>query len=445
MFKNALVLIVILCLSKVGYAQWTTTNLSSNRVHFGAVEFENRLYFIGGNTGSGVFTDVVDIYDLASNSFLPASSISSPRRQSAIAAGDSAIYVLGGHEIAQTIIVGTNIVDIFKNGSWHTDTIADSLYHGTAIKVGSKILFSGFIKSNNTTAGIIDASDLVYIFDEANGQWSTANLSSPRMGLSAATNGTLAIFAGGENGPGVPSDVVDIYNATSNTWSTATLSDPKAFTSAVYANGKFYVIGGALSGSGSSTDVIDVFDGSNWTTLNLPFARAGIKAVAHNEHIYMAGGGDFNLFQFVFANSTNRVDILNTSNNTWSNIDMSLERINHVALAADNRLFVAGGFSTIQGDQTSLVEIYDFTLGLEHKTKNAGFIMTPNPASYNVSIKVEHENIGKILQISDLMGKVVLRQKVENTNTLLPLETLDNGLYMVQLENLINQRIVVQK
>ena len=65
---------------------------------------------------------------------------------------------------------------------------------------------------------------------EAQGTWSTAQLSVARNHLAATSVGNLAIFAGGlvyssSFAPGsTESDAVDLYNSASGTWSTARLS-----------------------------------------------------------------------------------------------------------------------------------------------------------------------------------------------------------------------------
>ena len=62
---------------------------------------------------------------------------------------------------------------------------------------------------------------------EAQGTWSTAQLSVARNHLAATSVGNLAIFAGGKiylNSDSTESDAVDLYNSASGTWSTARLS-----------------------------------------------------------------------------------------------------------------------------------------------------------------------------------------------------------------------------
>jgi hypothetical protein len=54
-------------------------------------------------------------------------------------------------------------------------------------------------------------SDVVDLFDNGTGRWSTAQLSQARWALSATSVGTVAIFAGGQY-TSEQSNVVDLYD-----------------------------------------------------------------------------------------------------------------------------------------------------------------------------------------------------------------------------------------
>ncbi len=53
------------------------------------------------------------------------------------------------------------------------------------------------------TAGYGNLSNVVDLYDNRTGRWSTAQLSQARQDLSATSVGTVAIFAGGVNAGGV--------------------------------------------------------------------------------------------------------------------------------------------------------------------------------------------------------------------------------------------------
>src|SRR5687767_6027540 len=69
------------------------------------------------------------------------------------------------------------------------------------------------------------------VVPEAQGQWSTESLSSPRRSIAAVSAGNLAFFAGGRDG-NIVSAVVDIYNAASGAWTVDTLSVPRSYLAA---------------------------------------------------------------------------------------------------------------------------------------------------------------------------------------------------------------------
>ncbi|MCP6769889.1 hypothetical protein NL529_34085, partial [Klebsiella pneumoniae] len=76
------------------------------------------------------------------------------RSHSICISGDSAIYVFGGRKYTNGHAYvreyrGSNRIDIFKNGIWNYDTtiIQGHIWGGRGLKVGSKIMFTGFVDS----------------------------------------------------------------------------------------------------------------------------------------------------------------------------------------------------------------------------------------------------------------------------------------------------------
>src|SRR5436190_4589860 len=172
------ILILILVFSSVvnGFSQWTLDSLSDAKSNFDAVQFENKIYFIGGETdwyADSFITSKVEIYNCLTSSWEISDSINFPRSHAASVAGDSAIYVFGGRKWTQVShqwirdYVGTNYIDIFKNGVWHVDstTIQGYVWGGQGLKVGSKIMFAGFVDSIQYLTSEYFASNKVYIFD----------------------------------------------------------------------------------------------------------------------------------------------------------------------------------------------------------------------------------------------------------------------------------------
>jgi len=430
------------------FSQWSTDTLAGDRLNFQAVPYHDKVYFIGGETSSLYETKEVSVYNCITSAWDPADSLSLARSHAACIAGDSGIYVVGGRQFDMDFSHGyvrhfnpTNRVDMFRNGVWTIDSIPDRVWGGQALHVGSKILFAGFADSISYMTSEVYASKKVYIYDESTGTWSVDSLSTARTEVAAATNGTLAIFAGGLNGLGVVSDVVDIYDAISGTWSTASLSSARAYAGGGYANGKFYFAGGVLGGIvNMTTDVIDVFDGTAWTIEHLSVPRAGVMVEPVNNYVYFMGGGQFDLSLLLLPNSGGvslAVDILNITSGDWSRTDYFYNHLYGAHATWGNKIFVAGGGKKwwTQSNQlyvfTDLVEIRDVTLGLFELNSDLNFEIFPNPSTGPVTLLLPVDRAEVV--VTDLLGKEV--QKTRSTGREMQLHLNQGGVYFVRINS----------
>ncbi len=137
--------------------------------------------------------------------------------------------------------VVSNLVDIYDlpSNTLTTTTLSEARRNIKAAAAASKVLFaSGAISYAN-------ASSAVDIYDASNNSWSTAWLSQPRALFSTATLGNKVLFfTGGFFFTGGIDDArrMDIYDASANTWSAAELS--KSLYSTPIAAGNQVFIGG---------------------------------------------------------------------------------------------------------------------------------------------------------------------------------------------------------
>ena len=233
----------------------------------------------------------------------------------------------------------------------------------------------------------------------ANAQWTTANLSTARYNLRAATVGTKAFFAGGYDGSAY-SSLVDIYDNSTGLWTTANLSLARGYLSATAVGTKVFFAGGNSSNGNSS--VVDIYDNSTglWTTSNLSVARSGLSATALGTKAFFAGGNS--------------------------------------------------------GGASSVIDIYDNTItGINESNKNEGIKIYPNPATNQLTIspdvsggKLKIENVA----IYDVTGREVYSENFGTSNSnreiKIDVSKFPDGIYLVQVRSayfIATKKLVVEK
>ena len=95
------------------------------------------------------------------------------------------------------------------------------------------------------------------------------------------------------------------------------------------------------------------------------------------------------------------------------------------------------------------LDIYNYStcIGLEDISKeNIDFIVYPNPAKNNITI-ITKQLQGGILSLYDIMGKEILRRRINNDETILDINRLKAGVFILKVlnsENIIagNKKII---
>lgn len=93
-----------------------------------------------------------------------------------------------------------------------------------------------------------------------------------------------------------------------------------------------------------------------------------------------------------------------------------------------------------------LITIDPFT-GIKENTA-LQFGMYPNPAKNALTLKLSTEQIGSTIRIVDVLGKLIITKEAKNTEEVLNIEELLNGVYFVSIENehgSMVKRLVVSK
>ena len=263
---------------------WSTTTLSSSRESIGCTSLDGKVFFAGGITQRGGYSGAVDIYDTTAATW-STTSLSLARFSPGAAAADGKVVFAGGYVNGSV----TNRVDIYDlaAGTWSTLTLSAAQSGPASVAVGNKLLFGdGWCTSAPYAIAHAD------IYDTAAGTWSTAPLSQARFDLAAASAGGMALFAGG-NVNSVASNTVDIYNSSNDQWLTSALSQPRMDLAAASLDDKIFFGGGRGSYAAyTPSNVVDIYDVSKgtWSVATLSQARYGLAATSTGNQVFFAGG-----------------------------------------------------------------------------------------------------------------------------------------------------------
>jgi len=338
-------------------AQWTQLSLSQARPAIAAVSVDGKLIIAGGVDGSSL-SDLVEIYDEATDTW-SYSALSSPRAgTTATAVGDYAIFA-GGQEADFSYSAVVDILHV-PDMIWTSFTLTQPRTSMGATTVGNKAIFAGGkagIPSAFVLSAVVDIYDADLGDPHESAAWTTAMLSQERRSPAATSVGGRALFAGGL-GISKTSKRVDIFNDATGIWSTAVLSEKRLLgtQSAVSFGTRAYFAGGFVTTSGLPyviSDLVDIYDSQTgvWTTETLSVPRGGAAAVALGNKILFAGGWT------APAAPTDVVDIFDAGTGLWDPTTTLSQARGAIQRAAVNgKGFFAGGSDGLA--TTAVVDVY---------------------------------------------------------------------------------------
>ena len=433
------------------FGQWVTDNMSTGRQTLTSASFQGKIYLISGtNVANSIAYNTVDVINPLTTTLDTTLVMPKGLGYAQAVAGDSALYVAGGFKPSiNDAFVGTKYFQVYKNGTWTIDsTLASPVISPGVVKVGTKIIIAGGLKeiSWNSVTNQAETSftDSVSIYDEATGQWSYTTLSQARGYLAFATDGNIAMFAGGISGINQTSKVIDIYNASTNTWSVDSLSVARGGASGAYVNGEF-VFAGGIKGGTQHTTTIDIYDGSTWSIKYLSLARYGAQAVVVGDNIDFAAGATMNLGTYKWSSVSNRVEMYNktTGVNTVNSLDVP--RIAHTVSAVGNTIVVAGGYNN--GSELHTYESWKVPIDVvEHSNLTTAIQLYPNPTAGALMVDFNNQKIDGTLEIYNLNGQRVYQQDINGQSKLELNVILAKGVYFLKIssanQNFIQQLII---
>jgi predicted Ser/Thr protein kinase len=159
---------------------------------------------------------------------------------------------------------------------------------------------------------------------------------------------------------------------------TATLSEARYGLAAAATENLMFFAGGwkqlnGTSGFHTPSDRVDIYNIANktWTNATLSEARRLLAAVASENLVFFAGGANN-----VYYNSSDRVDIYNITSNTWTTATLSEARYGLAAAASGNLVFFAGGLRKVDNisDRVDIYNIKNSTWTTATLSESRGYL-----------------------------------------------------------------------
>ena len=370
----------------------------TSRVLAGGTTYNERLYFHGGADGSGVATDVLEIYEPATGDWSSGPSSIHSRLGHSMDSANELIFVWGGMDENGVELNELEIYDP-QDQTWsRAPSGGTSRVHHASIQVGNSIYYWGGSDGND----LLNSMD-IYTVDP----W----FEGPSGGVARTAHGGVGYqgkiyFWGGQNSSGTVLDSLDIYDPQANSWTSGTPGGTRRFshTSVVLEDRVYYWGGLGINSTTENMNIVDVYDftingwisgtaggrvrydhsasvatgliyfwggkdSSDTVTNTLDIydkdatisfssgvaggtARFDHSATVYEDKIYFFGGRISNISRL------RTMDIYDTSTATWSSAQIGpTERSGHSAALVDGKIYFVGG--TNLSGRLSSVDIYD--------------------------------------------------------------------------------------
>jgi N-acetylneuraminic acid mutarotase len=240
---------------------WTTkASMPTPRTDFAIAVYKNKIYCISGKNDqedlSGVYTDVNEVYDPATDTWEKKSSIPTPRYGMCTNLVDGKIYIMGGGLHAPyPINTCSTLNEVYdpETDTWTEKTpLPTSVLHAASAVVDERIYVLG------GQAGLFMGGwhDHNMVYDVKNDSWSMA---APipvgcQRAAAGATTGVYAskriyVLGGFTESSYTPQNIVQVYDPENNVWSSgASMLTPHANFGVAVVNDELYAISGSKEG-----------------------------------------------------------------------------------------------------------------------------------------------------------------------------------------------------
>ncbi len=242
---------------------WTTSALPQVNGARSAAATNGKAFFAGASLASGI----VDVYDVAANTW---TTLTLPAKHSSVsvAASGSKVFFAGGYVTIPDVdgnpfLAEADVVDIYDvaTNTWTTARLSQARVSGMAtVSAGSKVFFAGGIySSGRATSAVVD------IYDAATNAWSTTQLSQAHRNFTGASVAGKVLFVGGIDPlhvtfPPPRTNVAEVYDLATARWTTDTLLTPNRFALAAASTGTTAFFGGGTPPGGNVSNWVDIYD-----------------------------------------------------------------------------------------------------------------------------------------------------------------------------------------
>ena len=228
---------------------------------YGYTTTDGLMYVIGGRSEAGVINNL-ERYEVATNSWTTLTPMPTPRAAAAAAVIGSAIFVAGGRDVGGGPCSG-NPLDVVERYDIATDTwttvapLPMPISDAAAVATGGKLYIIGGCNGDTFTF-----FNTVLVYNPTTNTWSSlATMPTARASLVSGIVGSNLYAIGGWDGVaplGLTTN--EVYNIASNTWSTAApMPTSRGEAGVVSHNGNVFVVAGSRPGFGNSTDANEEF------------------------------------------------------------------------------------------------------------------------------------------------------------------------------------------
>ena len=391
MIKITSQFLLFCCFSVSVYGQWQqsagTTGLNMQSL------LTNGIYnFAGGQTGAYLSTDTAANYSLSNS-------------------GNDAVGPTRGFTKDTTYIYTCTSQGAYRSSDNGATWVSKSsgltnLLGGGILKVGTRLFYVG-------PTGVFMSTD-------QGDNWNAAGLPTIDVRCIAAINDTLFV---GTNGAGIYKSIDWGVNwATINNGLGASVN-----FRALESKGNTLFAGGPTgTGVYRSTDF-----GSNWTLLGGGLVSGSYRGFASNSQLIVAGSWGSGVFY-----STD-------NGNNWTTINTGLTDLTIFDLELNDNYIIAA--TNTQGVFRFALSNLNLSTGISDFDDINAIFPFPNPTSNQINIKADDKLIGTAYIVYDNLGKIVFSGRINNVNTLIEMESLPRGIYLLSIGENLKQTLKIIK